>query len=630
MKSFKNLSIANKLAAGYFILAVLFIIMMSITIGQLNNISKAHLDVKDEAIPGIITILEIKSVFKSLMLDIHKFLLNGKEQVQKDFYNHLDGLKKHVAEYQKIETRLIKRTLENKFSEHRRYIEKTSKDIFSAYMTRNELIKELNTVKTDLNELYFILKNKIVYEQEHDVLDKMFINIQDIWLSTIMLNIYSDSADDPVLTEEIKERIALERIENSRKVIENHLSRLAIGPDSKTALQTKINQLYDLYSVIKSQTKILLTAVKALDQYKEEIFKTLNMAIKIEKYEVEISEEIVTSSINKTINIFVSAAIVFIILSLLGSLYISRLITGSVSSLLESTQKITEGDLSHQAKKTADDEIGALVDAFNKMNEKLNISAQKEKEARDQLIQSAKLETVGELAAGAAHEVKNPLAIILQGLGYLQKKIAPQDKTITLVLEQMEESVERADTIIKGLLDFAGISQLDSMEVNNLNQVLEKSLVLTKYHFNKYHVELIKELKQDLPDSKIDGIKIEQVLVNLIMNGIDAMSDGGKLYIRTYTREVAEIKDGAGFRKEDVFEPGQTVAVVEVEDNGPGIPEDALDQIFNPFFTTKRFDGGTGLGLSIVKNIVDLHKGKIRIENKKEGGVKATLLLALA
>ena len=305
--------------------------MMSITIGQLNNISKAHLDVKDEAIPGIITILEIKSVFKLLILNVHEFLLNGKDQTRKDFYNHLDGLKKYVAEYQNIKTRLIKRTLENKFSEHRRYIEKTSKDIFSAYRNRNELITELNAVKEDLDELYFILKNKIIYEQEHDVLDKMFINIQDIWLSTIMLNIYSDPADDPVLTEEIKERIALERIENSRKVIENHLSRLAIGPDSKTALQTKIDQLYELYSRIKSQTKILLTAVNALHQQEEEIFKTLDLAIGIEKYEVEISEEIVTSSINKTINIFILAAIVFIIVSLSASFYISRLITGSVS-----------------------------------------------------------------------------------------------------------------------------------------------------------------------------------------------------------------------------------------------------------------------------------------------------------
>jgi signal transduction histidine kinase len=251
------------------------------------------------------------------------------------------------------------------------------------------------------------------------------------------------------------------------------------------------------------------------------------------------------------------------------------------------------------------------------------------KAAQSQLIQAAKMEVIGRLASGVAHEVKNPLSIILMGIGYLSKEIRSDDEEVRFTLENMKNAVKRADYIIKGLLDFSRVSKME-VAPHDLNSVVEKALGLVKYECDKYHVEVIKDFKEGMPYIVMDKNKIEQVFVNIFLNAIQAMSEGGTLTIRTYSRKLIELGEGVGHRKEDIFKTGELVAIVEVEDTGPGIPQDVLDKIFDPFFTTKHNKGGTGLGLSVVKSIIDMHKGKIKIENKKQGGgVIVTVMLRI-
>ena len=219
--------------------------------------------------------------------------------------------------------------------------------------------------------------------------------------------------------------------------------------------------------------------------------------------------------------------------------------------------------------------------------------------AQDQLIQAAKMQVVGGLASGVAHEVKNPLTIILQGVEYLEKKISLDDKNVSYVFNNIKSAVERADNIIRGLLDFSRVSKLE-MEKADINLLCEKSLSLLKHQFDKNHIQVVREMKSGIPAIEIDKNKIEQVLINLFMNAVQAMPQGGKLLIKTYALGDKEV-------------------IVEIEDSGTGIPKDNLDKIFDPFFTTKRNQGGTGLGLSVVKSIIEMHNGKITIRNKEEG-----------
>ncbi len=247
---------------------------------------------------------------------------------------------------------------------------------------------------------------------------------------------------------------------------------------------------------------------------------------------------------------------------------------------------------------------------------------------QQELVQAEKMQVVGRLASGVAHEVKNPLAVILQGVGYLSKKIPAGDEHLSPVLRDMQDAVERADEIVHGLLDFSSISRLE-ITPHDLNAVVEKALSLVKHSLDKYHIRVVKGLTEGIPDVQICPNRIEQVFVNVFMNAIQAMGDGGKLSVRTYVKEpdalaVNGAKDAAS--KEDVVFSLRNVAVVaEIEDEGPGILPSVLDKIFDPFFTTKRDKGGTGLGMSIVKNIMDMHDGKIRVENRAEGGTRVVL-----
>ncbi|MBN2120716.1 MAG: PAS domain S-box protein, partial [Candidatus Omnitrophica bacterium] len=154
------------------------------------------------------------------------------------------------------------------------------------------------------------------------------------------------------------------------------------------------------------------------------------------------------------------------------------------------------------------------------------------KQAQDQLIQAEKLNAVGQLASGVAHEVKNPLGIILQGIGYLEKNIPKDKENVSSVLDAIKHNVKRADGIIRGLVDFSRATEL-TIRPKSINSLLESSLILLEHKLKLSEIKVIKELSPDLPAVPVDIIKIEQVFVNVILNAVQAMSEGGKLYIRT-------------------------------------------------------------------------------------------------
>jgi len=223
--------------------------------------------------------------------------------------------------------------------------------------------------------------------------------------------------------------------------------------------------------------------------------------------------------------------------------------------------------------------------------------------------EASRLRSVSNLAAGVAHEVKNPLAILLQGVDYLSKKVAVNDQNIALVLDNMKTAVRRADSIVRGLMDFATLKQLN-MVPEDLNSVINNSLLLVKNHLDRSHVEVIRDLAPSLPKASLDRNRIEQVFINLIMNALEAMPQGGKLWVRSYV---------------DYPKPGSRMIVSEVENSGESINKDVLRHVFEPFVTTKRSMGGTGLGLSVVKNIIDMHTGNIQVSNREQGGVRVKL-----
>lgn len=248
-----------------------------------------------------------------------------------------------------------------------------------------------------------------------------------------------------------------------------------------------------------------------------------------------------------------------------------------------------------------------------KTEESLRLAYNRLNETQSQLIQAAKMEVVGKLASGVAHEVKNPLAMIIMGIDFLSYYCPLDDESVSSTVKDTKEAVARADKIIRGLLDFASVSKLDAQE-EDLNGLINNILLLLKHQFDKNNIEVIKNLADNLEYIKLDRNKIEQALINIFLNAVAAMPEGGKLTINTY------------FKQSDGTQSAAQV-IMEVDDTGTGIPQDVADKLFEPFITTRRGKGGTGLGLAITKNILDLHGAKIRLENKKESkGAKVTII----
>ncbi len=250
------------------------------------------------------------------------------------------------------------------------------------------------------------------------------------------------------------------------------------------------------------------------------------------------------------------------------------------------------------------------------------------KETRMQLIQADKLEAIGRMASGVAHEVLNPLAIIMQGINYLEGEVHPEQEDIFTAVRMMKENIKRADSIVRTLLEFSRPGEL-ALKAENINSILESSLDLVRHKF-KSDIAVSEELIPDLPMVLADKNKMEQVFINLFLNSIQAMPSGGKLFLRSYLVCLNEAKNGVGRRQGDRFKLMEKAVVVQVEDTGSGISKENLSKIFDPFFTTKGPKEGVGLGLLITKNIIDLHKGLIEIESQVGKGTKFSIFLKVA
>ena len=280
---------------------------------------------------------------------------------------------------------------------------------------------------------------------------------------------------------------------------------------------------------------------------------------------------------------------------------------------------ITERERFEEQLQKANQELARSEAALRKSHEEL-------KSAQLQLIQAEKMESIGTLAAGVAHEVKNPLAILMMGVNYLSKKFPPGDENLGVVLKEMKEAIGRADSITRGLLEFSASRQL-TIKPQDFNSLIEGTLRLVRHELSQKRIHLIKEWGEGLPTVGVDKTQIQQVFVNIFLNAIHATPEEGTISVRTYSKHLTETSHVEGSRRAAHFWVGDLAVVAEVDDTGTGIPQEHLARIYDPFFTTKPTGVGTGLGLPVSKKIIELHGGSLDIRNRKSGGVRVTIML---
>jgi len=278
---------------------------------------------------------------------------------------------------------------------------------------------------------------------------------------------------------------------------------------------------------------------------------------------------------------------------------LSRQVTRNLERLSDTTKEIGQGRFDVHVDVDSRDEIGTLAASFNNMASELSAREKALFESQAQLVQSEKLAAFGQLGAGIAHEVKNPLAGIL---GYVQLSLRKLDPETPLHanLKIVEKETKRCRTIIDNLLKFTRQEKV-AMEPIDINQVAEDTAMLVDHQLGMHRIRLEKELAGNPPRIMGNANQLQQVLLNIILNAEQAM-EGTPGTVRIET-------EGKGGEVE-----------IRVRDTGPGIPKDIQARLFEPFFTTKPAGKGTGLGLSVSYGIVKDHKGDIIVDSEPGKG----------
>jgi signal transduction histidine kinase len=307
--------------------------------------------------------------------------------------------------------------------------------------------------------------------------------------------------------------------------------------------------------------------------------------------------------------IFSTIAII-LILSASISLVMLKFVRRPLNLIVENMARVEQGDLSVRIKEERQDEVGRLITSFDSMVDKLD-TAKKELEHYhfQQMERADRLASVGEMAAGIAHEIKNPLTGIAAAITIIKEDFDPDDSRGEIVNEVLEQ-IKRLDKTVNDLL-FFGKPALPEPTYVNINSIVEKTLSFASQHKSGRNIVNKLELEATLSPVYVDPKQIQQVFLNLILNALQAMQNDGVLTVRTALVE----KEGVKWAR------------VSIADTGPGIPAQILSKIFTPFFTTKA--QGTGLGLAICHKLVTQHGGELSVVSEDGLGTIFTVDLPI-
>jgi two-component system NtrC family sensor kinase len=313
----------------------------------------------------------------------------------------------------------------------------------------------------------------------------------------------------------------------------------------------------------------------------------------------------------------ISGIVSVVVLSLLLSLLLTRVVNRPVDKLLAATKTAAHGNLNQTVSIHSHDELGELSESFNNMISELKRSrdaiegwtqtlehrvqerTQELQSVQDQLIRAGKMAAIGELAAGVAHEINNPLTGVLTFSSLMLKKV-DENHPWKKDLENIVQQTTRCRNIVKGLLDFARQRKPDKKEWD-IHMLIDRTVTLVENQARFQNIKIVKKFETGMPMLFIDGDQIQQVFMNIIINAADAMAgDGGMLTIKTNTKD--------------------RVAEISFTDTGCGMTKEQLTKLFAPFFTTKEIGKGTGLGLAISYGIVQSHNGEIDVESEMGKG----------
>lgn len=312
----------------------------------------------------------------------------------------------------------------------------------------------------------------------------------------------------------------------------------------------------------------------------------------------------------RTVAGFLSISLAGTLIAMAASFLISRRVSATVKKLVTASKEVASGNLDAQVRIRTNDELQDLAYAFNTMASSLKSRDQQLKDyARSKIQESERLAITGQLAAGVAHELNNPLQGIVTYSHLLLEKLPPDAPTRASV-QKIVNQADRCREIIRGLLDFAR-PRPPQMKRSNVSTLLQECVSLVENQALFHNIRIVREFQKDLPPIVIDPSQMQQVFMNMVINAAEAMDGVGRLTIATR------------------LDPSQDSIEVEFTDTGHGIRPEDMGRIFDPFFTTKDPGHGTGLGLAISHSIVQKHKGAIAVASEVQKGTTFTIRIPI-
>lgn len=323
---------------------------------------------------------------------------------------------------------------------------------------------------------------------------------------------------------------------------------------------------------------------------------------------VGILEEKFMDMRKRAIAIFLGITLVGMIMAFIASEFLAKGVLQPIKSLVSASHQWARGNLDYRVKTTRRDEIAQLGETFNFMASSLRERDDKLKEyTSQQIMKSERLATLGQLAAGVAHEINNPLGAVLMYAHLALEEMEAEDPRRKNLEKVVGEST-RCKDIVKGLLDFARQTE-PKVEQSDVNEILKRTLSLVENQALFQNVKITRVFSSSLPEAMMDSSQIQQVFTNIILNAAEAIEGEGELTVATR------------------MAPDNKSIEIEFTDTGCGIPHENLEKLFDPFFTTKEVGRGTGLGLAVSYGIVARHKGTINV--RSEPGKGSTFVVGL-
>lgn len=576
------MSLKTKLIGAFLVVAIL----SSLTIFIGNQI--AFRQIREDVLPALSTVETVSRISRALQAETLEYVATGEEETLEEIEETREELETVVAELLALNASGSDAQTYTELANNIEAMAADSVVIIESHVQTLEEAEELEDKENALEDFVDAVAGQLEGTQA-----EAFAEVIDA-AKTLQLEALEFLATG--------EEETVEEFGESEQALQDALAEFA------NTLNTDQAELLDTLTELSNELAfssgfIVASHADTLEQLEE--LEDVEQAFSATVREAELLVDAnVNAGLNNATTYTIVISIIVLVVALIIGFVLANTITRPVTHLVNTTQKLAEGDYEQRAEVESSDEIGELATSFNTMAEAIQARDKEIQEANEKLVRQEKLAILGQLAGGVGHELRNPLAAIKNGAVFLEMAIEDPDPMIQETLDIMNKEVASSEHIINSLLDFARPKE-PAREQISINENMRGTI--SRISIPAW-ITLKTQFDEQLPQISADPQQVHQVFDNIIRNAVQAMPEGGDLSVTTLPSEP------------------NSVSII-IADTGQGMSQETVDKLFEPLFTTKA--KGIGLGMAVTKSLVTAHHGTIEVESEPGQGTTFTIQLPI-